>query len=189
MFTGCVSCFSPCESINFLHCIKEDKWLWFLIFLCLNPPKIQASASLPSSPPFYYLSFLSSFCLKCTNWPQCLNLFFPVPNLFFPLLLTSPSHLLSFFLWILFLAVSWGAEANEGWLRLLWLLQRHWLHGWLQWRLRAAVSPAACASGRWPKFQQCAHALRVRIVTNREKKKVPHSVHWLEHQVIHMNCC
>lgn len=67
----------------------------------------------------------------------------------------------------LFLTVSWGAEANEGWLRLLWLLQGHWLYGWLQWRLWTAVSPAACAPWRWPKFQQRTHVLRVRIASSK----------------------
>lgn len=71
-----------------------------------------------------------------------------------------------------FLAVSWGAEANEGWLRLLWLLQGHWLHGWLQWRLRTAVSPAARAPRRWPQFQQRAHVLRVRITLLKDLKGV-----------------
>lgn len=129
--------------------------------------------------PYYYLCLLRSHWswLKCTCWPLRLTLFFPLPNLCLPprplSTSLSPATSPSFFLRLSFLAVSCGAEANEGWLRLLWLLQGHRLHRWLQRRLRTAVSPAARAPRRWPQFQQRAHVLRVRITSNNlaQKKK------------------
>lgn len=138
--------------------------------------KIPLPTSPSSSLLSYYLYLLSATWswLKCTCWPLCLTLFFSLPNLCYPPhpLSMSPSHHLFFFLCLSFLTVSWGAEANEGWLRLLWLLQGHWLHGWLQWRLWTAVSPAARAPWRWPQFQQRAHVLRVRITNSEELKGV-----------------
>lgn len=107
--------------------------------------------------------------LKCTIWARYLSVLFPVPNLSFSLLCPSmclPPPLL--LLLIHFLAVSWGVETNEGWLRLLWLLQRRWLHGWLQRRLWTVVPSAACTPWRWPHFQQCSYVLRVSMTTRKK---------------------
>lgn len=146
------------------------------VFAWLSCFLIPLPSSLLSSLPYYYRCLLRpDWCwLKCTRWPLRLTLFFPLPNLCLPPhpLAVSLSHHFPSFLRLSFLAVSWGAEANEGWLRLLWLLQGHWLHGWLQWRLWTAVSPAACAPWRWPQFQQRAHVLRVRTTNSKHLKGV-----------------
>lgn len=156
----------------------KHRWMGFVSFKgCKCCVKLRVELNLEAkrrSPTLRQcLLWPEWYWLKCTCWPQRQTFFFFLPNLCLPLhtccVYVSLSHThtythnIPFFLCLCFLAVSCRAEANEGWLRLLWLLQGHRLHGRLQRRMWTAVSSAACAPRRWPQFQQRAHVLRVRI--------------------------
>lgn len=119
----------------------------------------------PSLPCCYHITDWSS--LKCTRWPLCFLLLPLLLSSFLSFMPSLPRSLPSSQPALTLLAVSWGAEADEGWLRLLWLLQGHRLHRRFQRRLRAAVSAAARAPGRRPRLQQRAYVLRVRTPDHR----------------------